>query len=222
MSQDIDRKELTRDPLQDGFFVAVDYVHRHQREFILGTVAFLVVVAGVAGYIGYSRYTERADAEAFLTADRALQDPGLPQDARMKKGAEAYQSFVDQHPRSELAPAAWMNLARLAWEQKQWDQAAAAFQHAIDLRKTSSVLRTEALLGLGKLREQQGKPAEAKALYGQIDDKFQDARELALGRLALAAGDAKEARAHFQQAVGAQGDPAVTVQAQEELDALPR
>ena len=222
MSADnFDRKDLSHDPLQDAFYVALDYVYRRRRAFILGGVGVLVAVAAGAGYYGYGRFTERSDSEALLQADRALRDPALAAEARTRKGTEAYRNFVETHPRSSLTPAAWMVLARLAWEQQQWEPAAQAFQQVLDHRKTPPVLRTEALLALGKLKEQQGKPAEAKALYEQIGDTFQEVKNLALGRVALAAGDNKQAREYFLQATASPSTTGVVRQAKEALDYLP-
>ena len=222
MSADhFDRKDLSHDPLQDAFYVAVDYVYRRRRGFILAGVGLLVAVAAVAGTYGYLRYTERSDSEALMTADRALHDPAVAPEVRTRQGTEAYRNFVETHPRSSLAPAAWLTLGRLAWEQKQWEPAAQAFQQVLDHRKTSPLLRTEALLALGKLKEQQGKLAEAKALYEQIPDSFQDVKQLALGRAALASGDAKQAREHFLQAAASQGNTGLTQQARQALDYLP-
>ena len=222
MSQDhFDRKDLTHDPLQEWFFETYDYVQKRIKLFILGGLGVVVVVVAVGGYIGYTRYTDRVDSEEYLKAERVLQDPALAQDARLKKGSDAFRVFVEQHPRSALAPAAWLTVARLAWEQKQWDQAADAFQHVVDSRKSSPLMRTQALLGLGKAKEQQGKPAEAKAFYEKISDDFSDVKQLALGRAALADGDLKGAREHFLQA--AAGQPSsISLQAKEALDALPQ
>jgi predicted negative regulator of RcsB-dependent stress response len=221
MSADFDRKDLAHDPLQDAFYAAVDYVYRRRRGFILAGVSLLVAFAAVSGYLGYARYSERTDSEALLKADRILRDPALNPDARTRQGTEAYRNFVETHPRSSLAPAAWLTLGRLAWEQKQWDPAGQAFQKVLDQRQTPPMLRTEALLALGKLKEQQGKLAEAKALYDQIGDSFQDVKQLALGRAALAGGDAKQAREHFLQAAASPASNGVTQQAKEALDFLP-
>ena len=222
MSADhFDRKELTHDPLQDAFDLAVDYVYRRRRAFIFGGVGLLVAVAAVGGYFSYSRYSERSDSEVLLQADRSLHDPAVAAEVRTRQGTEAYRNFVETHPRSTLAPAAWLTLGRLAWEQKQWEPAGQAFQQVLDHRKTSPLLRTEALLALGKLKEQQGKLAEAKSLYEQVGDGFQDVKQLALGRVALAAGDAKQAREHFLQAAASPTPNGVTQQAKEALDFLP-
>ena len=220
-SNNVDRKELARDPFQEAFYAAADYVYRRSRLFILAGTALLVGVAAIAGYYVYDRYTERADSAALLQADFILQDATLAADVRARKAVEAYREFVTVHPGSALAPVAWMEIAGLAWDQQQWEAAGQAFQQVLDHRKTPAVLRTEALLGLGQLREQQGKPAEAKALFGQIGDSFQDARQLELGRIALAAGDTKQAREYFLQASATPANNSVTILARQALDYLP-
>lgn len=220
-ANDFDRKELTRDPFQETFYAVADYVYRRSRVFILAGAGLLIALAAGAGYYAYDRYTERADSEALLQADSVSRDASLAGEVRARKGVEAYRNFVSMHPGSSLAPVAWMAIARLAWEQQQWEAAGQAFQQVLDHRKTPPVLRTEALLGLGGLKEQQGKLAEAKALYLQIGDSYQDARQLELGRVALAAGDIKQAREYFLQASAAPANNSVMIQARQALDYLP-
>ncbi|MFI5399792.1 MAG: tetratricopeptide repeat protein [SAR324 cluster bacterium] len=220
-SNNFDRKELSRDPFQETFYAVADYVYRRGRMFILAGAGLLVALAAVSGYYAYTRYTERADAAALLQADGVLHDASLADDVRVRTGAEAYRKFVYTRPGSALAPVAWMALARLAWDQRQWEAAGQAFQQVLDHRKTPAVLRTEALLGLGQLKEQEGKPAEAKALYEQIGDSFQDARQLELGRAALAAGNTQQAREYFLQASAGAANSSVTIQARQALDYLP-
>lgn len=217
----IDRKELQHDAFRDAAFAFIDYMYQRRLRFILGGIALVVIVAGAVGGYSYLAYTERVDSEAMLQAERMLNDPAATPEARQRSAVPAFQAFVEQHPRSSLAPVAWLYIARLAYEQNQYDRAAQAFQHVLDAGRTAALLRTEALVGLAKVKEAQGKSAEAAPLYEQIGEGFNDLKELSLGRAALAADKIKEARQHFLQAVGAQGYAGVTTQAQEALDYLP-
>jgi predicted negative regulator of RcsB-dependent stress response len=217
----IDRKELEHDPYRDIVFELIDYVYARRRWFILGAIALLAIAGAAGGGYVYFQRAERIEAEALMAAMRTLDDPSQTQEARMNGAAQAFRAFVETHPRSGLTPIAWLVLARIAWEQKQFEPAAQAFQHVLDERKSSPLLRAEALVGLGKLKEAQGKPAEAISLYQQMGDSFQDLKQLSLGRAALASGNVKEAREHFLQAAGAQGYTGVTIQAREALEFLP-
>lgn len=220
-SDRIDRKELEHDPYRDVVFELIDYVYTWRRWFILGGIALVLIIGAGAGGYFYTQRAERIEAEALMVATRTLENPAVTQDARLSGAAQAFRAFVESHPRSSLAPVAWLYLARIAWEQKQFDPAAQAFQHVLDDRKSSPLLRAQALVGLGKLKEAQGKTAEAISLYMQMGDGFQDLKQLSLGRAALASGNVKEAREHFLQAAGAQGYNGVTLQAREALDFLP-
>jgi predicted negative regulator of RcsB-dependent stress response len=217
----IDRKELQHDAFRDAVFEFIDYMYQRRLKFVLGGIAVFVVVAGAIGGYAYVVHTERVDSEALLQAVRVLNDPATGQEARRKSAAPAFHAFVEQHPRSSLAPVAWLYIARLAYEQTQLEPAAQAFQHVLDNGKTPPLLRTQALVGLAKVKEAQGKPAEAAPLYEQIGAGFQDLKQLYLGRAALAAGKVKEAREHFLQAAGEQGYTGITTQAREALDYLP-
>jgi predicted negative regulator of RcsB-dependent stress response len=217
----IDRKELQHDAYRDAMFAFVDYVYQRRSRFVLASIALVVIVAGGLGGYSYLTYTERTESEALLQAVRALNDPSASAEARQKGAGAALQAFVEQHPRASLAPVAWLYLARMAYDQNQLDRAAAAFQRVLDHGKTPALLRTEALVGLAKVKEAQGKAAEAGPLYEQIGQGFQDLKELSLGRAALAAGKVKEAREHFLLAAGAQGYTGITIQAKEALDYLP-
>ena len=216
-----DRKELQHDPFRDVAFEFIHFVYEQRRWFIGGGIALFAIVALVAGGLAYQRHAEREESEALLQATRTMRNTSTTPEAKWTAGTKAFQAFVAEYPRSALAPVAWLYLARIAWEQKELDRSAQAFQHVLDHRKVTPLLRTEALVGLGKIKEAQGKPAEAKAHYEQIGEGFQDLKQLSLGRAALAAGDLQAAREHFLQAAGAQGYTGVTIQAREALDFLP-
>lgn len=230
MSADhFDRKQLEHDPYRDAMFAAVQYVYARRRQFILGAVSFLAIAAAGLGGYAYLVHTESVESDAFAAATELLQanlPPGFQgnapsQEERFKAASAAFQSFLATHPRASLAPAAWLYLARIAWEQKRFDEAATDFQHVLDHGKSTSLMKAQALLGLGNLKEAQGKPAEAIALFERMAEQFQDLKQLSLGRAALAAGNPTEAREHFLQAANGESNPGVMLQAKEELNYLP-
>ena len=132
------------------------------------------------------------------------------------------QAFVKGNPDSRLTPAALTYLARFAFDRKEWDQAEAAYKKALAHPRLEPVQRAIVLLGLGKVREAQGKPGEAQAFFDQIADKhFDDLKAYANGTADLAAGKAESARKQFQAAATGQPPSALTGWAKDALDYLP-
>jgi predicted negative regulator of RcsB-dependent stress response len=193
------KDELRHDPLQDWFFHAVDYVHKRRRWFIAGGVAVAVVVAAGAGYALYATIHAQRVAARFNAAEARFLDASLPEADRIARSREAFRSFLEDYGASALAPYAWMHLARIAAQEKAFEEAEAAFRSAIDHAATPSSLRAIAQTALAKLYEDRGQLERSAQIYRALTgEPFGDLAEFSLARLALAQQDAKQARTHLE------------------------
>jgi predicted negative regulator of RcsB-dependent stress response len=193
------KDELRQDPFKDWFFHAVDYVHKRRKRFIAGgTAALVIVVAGVALWVG-QRLSAQRMAERFNEAERiALNTIANPKDAA-KQARDAFQAFVDDYPDAALSPYAWMRLASLAGADGDAAAAEKALRRILDSGRAPGSLRAVAATALAKLYEDRGERTKSEELYrGLEQEPFGDLAEYSLGRLALADRKAEEARQHFQ------------------------
>jgi predicted negative regulator of RcsB-dependent stress response len=190
--------------------------------FIVTGVAVLAVLLAAGGWYLQRERAAGEEAAAFAAAERPLLDPRLATGEREKQTQAAFQAFVAAYPDARLTPAAWIYLARFAADAKTYDKAEAAYQKALAQGGIDPILRVVALVGLGKLRESQGKPEQAQAFYDQIGDKnFEHLKAYVSGSAALAAGKPEQARKQFQAAASGQPPSAVTLWARDALDYLP-
>ncbi len=220
--QRIDKEELRHDAFRDTMFDTIGYLHQHLRWVVGAVIAFVVIVAGGIGYYVYEQSVAQSESAAFYRAEKLLTQTAVAPDERVKQTESAMQAFVKANAGSRLTPAALTYLARIAFERKAWDQAEAAYQKALAHPRLEPVQRAVVLLGLGKVREAQGKPQEAQAFFDQIADKhFGDLKAYAIGTADLAAGKSETARKQFQAAATAQPATAVTGWAKDALDYLP-
>jgi predicted negative regulator of RcsB-dependent stress response len=207
MARDFDRKALKEDVFQDTLFRVVDWVYQRRRWFIGGISAVLVLVAGGVGYYQWNSSRVQAQFARFYQAERTAVEAEPDDAARLAKARAAFEGFLAEHPRSRLAPVAWMHVARLAWEQQEYAAAREAYTAALNHAAASPVQRDLARIGLAKVAEAQGElEASAEQLRAVSDTAFKDLRALNLGRIALARQQPQEAREHFEQvARGATG-----------------
>jgi predicted negative regulator of RcsB-dependent stress response len=220
--QRIDKEELRHDAFRDSMFDAIDYLHKHLRLMIAAAVCAVVIAAGGIGYYAYLQKQAEVESAAFHDAEKPLIQPNVANDDRIKQTEAAMQGFVKGFPNSRLAPAALTYMARFAFEHKEWDKVETAYRRALAHPKIEPVQRAVVLLGLGKLKEAQGKPQEAAAFFDQIADKrFEDLKAYAGGTADLAAGKADAARKQFQLAATSQPPTVVSGWAKDALDYLP-
>ena len=98
--------------------------------------------------------------------------------------------------------AAWLEAGELEIQAKRTKEAARAFEMTQHHKAATSLQQVLAVVGLGKLAEQQGKPEEAQGFYESLQDEFTDIREYNLARVLLAQGDREAARQHLQTVIG--------------------
>jgi predicted negative regulator of RcsB-dependent stress response len=216
------KEELRHDFVQDSLYATVDFLQRNLKWVIAGAAAVIIAVAGGIGYYVYAQYKANQESAAFYAAEKLLAQSDKKLEERLNQAESAFAEFVKTHPDSPLAPAAHTYLARFAFERKEYGKAEEAYQRALGHARLDSVQRSIVLLALGKLREAQGKPAEALTFYDRISDKrFEEAKAYAIGTAEMAAGKTEAARKQFQLAVTGQPGTSVFTWAKEALDYLP-
>jgi len=218
----LSKEELRHDMVQDTLLESIDYLQHHLKWVVAVAAVAVVVVAGGIGYYTYTQQAAQQQSAAYYSAEKLLAQSNVSAEDRVKQTESALQAFLKANADSRLAPAAYGYLARFAFERKDYAGAEAAYKSALSHAKIDTVQRTIVLLGLGKLMEAQGKPAEALPYFNQIADKhFDDAKAYAIGSADLAAGKAEDARKQFQQAVTGQPGTSVATWAKDALDYLP-
>ena len=218
----ISKEELRHDVFRDSMFDGIDFLYKHLKIVIVSVVAVVVIAAAAIGYYAYSQQVAERESADFSTAEKILSLPGLSKEERIKRTDQALTVFLKDNPRSHLAPAAYIYIARFAVELKDYVKADANYEKALSDSHLDPVQRAVVLLSLGKLRVTQGKPAEAQAFLDQVTDKrFEDAKAYTAGTALLAAGKPDEARKQFQIAATAQPSSSITGWAKDALDYLP-
>lgn len=198
----IDIKALKHDAFRDKMLELANYGYKH-RFWVAGVVAVLIAATGLGfGYRAYLDYAAGQEAEAFHAAERVLSDPGLAPEKRAAAAEKALGAFLENHPGGSLAPFAWMYLAQLHWQDKEYPAARAAYEKAREHGRATAFTRQLAAIGLARLLEGEGKLAEAAALIRTLPDQpYGDLKAYSLGRLAAADKKPEEARKQFEKVV---------------------
>lgn len=198
----IDIKALKRDAFREKVLEVAGYAYKH-RYWAGGVVLLLVVVTGLGfGFRAYQDYTARQEAEAYYGAERVLSDPGLDGAKRNAAGKKALGAFLEAHSGGSLAPFAWMHLAQIHWEEKNFPAAHTAYRQAREHDDATALTRQLAAIGEARLLEAEGKLAEAAALIRTLPDAaYADLKAFSLGRLAAAGKKPEEARKQFEKVV---------------------
>lgn len=208
-STKITRKAMKDDAFRDTIFWLIDWAYKQRIWLISGGVALLVAVAAGLGMYYYHEAGLRTETERFYEAERTAGRPDANDTQRAAQGRKAFEAFVKDYPSSDLASVAWMHIAALAWEQKDYGAVRKAYQAVLSDSDSSSAQRDLAHLGLAKLDEQQGHLKEAVKEYKAVSDgPYQELKAFNLGRVAAAEHEDAQARQYFQQAAqAAPGSP---------------
>lgn len=218
----LSKEELRHDAFRDTMFEGIDYLQKHLKMVIGGTAIVMVLVAAGIGYYTWQQSVAQEESADFNAAEKVLAQTNLSKDERIKQTDTAMSAFLKAHPGSRLAVDAHVYIGRLAFEQKDYAKAEAAYQAALSDSHVQPVQRAIVLLSLARIRIAQGKPADAQVFLDQVTDKrFEDAKAYVQGTANLAAGKAAEAKKQFQLAATAQPQSPVTGWAKDALDFLP-
>lgn len=217
-----DRKSLKEDAIQDTLFWLIDWAHKRLMWIVSLATAIVVIAGGGYGYLLYQDSLQLSQAEAYYQFLRQAAQPELSTQERKTKEKEAYESFLQGHPGSNLAPVAWLNLARLAWERGDLEEARRTFQLAAAHNHSSAAQQDIARLGLARIEEAQGNIDASEAHLRSLSDQpYDELKAYQLGRLASARNQNEEARRQFQKV--SQGEPgsALAEWARQQLDYRP-
>ena len=218
----LNRKALKEDVYQDTMFWAIEWMY--QRRVLLGSLVTVVVVGVTAGfaYYFYQRFVDRELAGKFYQAERIERGPDLTEDQIKKSIREGYQAFLKEYPQAKLAPVAWLNLARFAWEEKDPKTAREAFQSVLDHSKSTSAQQDIAHLGIAKIEESQGELDASASNYNLLPDQpYEELKAYNLGRIASIRNQSDEARIQFEKAARNSLDSSLARWARERLDYRP-
>lgn len=218
----LSKEELRHDAVQDTLLESVEFLRKHLAWVIGISAAVVVIGAAALGYYTYRQHVAQQQSAEFYEAEKLLNQPNVALEERIKQTEAAMAAYAKANPGSRLTPAAYTYMARFAFERKDIAGAEADLQKALAHPETDAVQRAVVLLSLGKLREAQGKPADALTYFNQIDEKrFPDAKAYAIGTAELAMGKAEDARKQFQIAATQQPSTPVSAWAKDALDYLP-
>jgi len=230
--------ELTRremkgpDKFQVAAAEAAEWAARRQKTIVAAAVAILAIVAGV---IGVTSWLDARKASAggalYHAADVASGEissvplPGIDrpifptQEAKYRAQIAAAAQVRDEHGGTRAAVTASLleGSARLAL--KEWDAAAAAFQHYLSEAPASDELRFGAFDGLARAQEAKGDLAAAAKTWEQAAGIafFKDRATLERARVLAKAGNADEAKKALESVPK---DGPLAAEAQERLSRL--
>lgn len=218
----LDRKALKEDPYQDAAFWLIDWIY--QRRALIGslvTAVVLVVVAGFAYYF-YQRSVDKELAGKFYQAERIQPGSDLTEEQTRESLREGYRAFLKENPQARLAPVAWLNLARFAWEEKEPKTAREAFQAVQAHAKSTQAQQDIARLGIAKIEEAQGNLEASATQYNLLPDQpYEELKAYNLGRIASMRKQSDEARIQFEKAARNSSESSLARWAREQLDYRP-
>ncbi|MDR1609193.1 MAG: tetratricopeptide repeat protein [Deltaproteobacteria bacterium] len=200
-NKQVNIKKLLR--TEDAFLTtserAYNYYLTHTRQFILGAVGFVIIVAAFFIFVNVRNNNLLKAAEASQAAI-ASPDPG--------SAILALGEVIEKYPSSPSARAATLALAQAQAEAKNYAQAVEILEKFVaDLKPWESGLKNLALISLGQLYEEQNDLDKASRNYraaqalakgtsssDQGDAAIQSELTLSIGRVLEAVGQKDEAK----------------------------
>ena len=157
--------------------------------------------------------SDRAD-EALCWQGRCEEQDGQDPAARAAKASATYKTFIQRYPKSELLPDVLVDLAKLEFEAKQYDQVIASMTGLVgeDLKKPmeSPALRERALYLLGWSYNKTNKAALSAKVFEEMGKVAKAGGGVMTASAAFQAGEARmqmkeypAALEHFSKAVAA-------------------
>jgi len=218
----VDRKSLKEDAVQDSIFRLIDWVYRHRTLFITSALA-LASLAALAVSLQYMKTQSRLEENlAFHEAEKLLDAEGKDNLTRLNDSEDAFKKFIDSHGESPLAPAAMMQLARIAWDTEDVAKSERYLMKVLEHPETEATTRSLALSSLGTLSEFRGELDKAAEHYKSIqNDGFPQLKSYHLGRLAAEKSEPNEARKYFDEVVKDQPNSVIGQWAKQLLEYLP-
>jgi TolA-binding protein len=161
------KKDLLKKP--DEFMAvserAINWAREHQGITLLAaSCCVLLIVAIIVGKMVYSSYEEKKR----LAFQEAANIAALPD--KSAQAMEALQAFLKKYGGSDLAPLARVSLARLYFEQGQYDKALELYNDALSGLKKRPEIKPLAVLASAFTYEAKGATQKAVEVLLSIKD----------------------------------------------------
>ncbi len=104
------------------------------------------------------------------------QDPKAAPDNQYEQAIAKYRKLIAKYPKARLTPQIYFQIGRLEEMRKNFDGARAVFKEAAEAFKDNNSIVADAMSRAGLSFEQQGKPADAVAIYTEIVKIFPKTR----------------------------------------------
>ena len=182
MAQKVTRKELLKKP--DEFTAAsergLNWVREHQGlSLLVASCCVLAIIALIVGKMIYSSYEEKKRL-VFQEAANLAASPD-----KSNQAVEALKAFINRYGGSDLDPLARISLARLYFENGQYDKALGQYESALPGVGSQPEIKPLTTLGLAFCYEVKGSEQKAiDALLSIKDDPANYLQEEVLFQLA--------------------------------------
>lgn len=194
------RKALKEDIVQETLFLLIDWGFKKRWWLIAFVSVVLIVGAAGFGYVQIKEARARNEAERYAEIEQDAAKKQLSPAEREERSRARYEAFIDEYPNSTLAPPAWMNLARIAWDKGNLIEAEKAFKAVNDHPRSTLSQKDLSVLGLARLAEKNGDLAKAEGYFKSLSEPaYGDLKFYHLGRIAAERKDLKAARQHFER-----------------------
>ena len=172
---------------------ALNYIKAHQKNFILGGVLFVIILASL---IGWSLYIQSVSHKASILYSQAIQE----KDSTKKIGL--FKDVVLQYPNSSSAQLARVSLSKENFAQKNYDQVIADLEPVTHVGKDMAFLRILAFHNIATAYEMKGDWEKAIVYYQKAvadsQNRTQDLSRYHLARAYENSGNKKQAREFYQ------------------------
>ena len=192
------KQALRTDAFQQLAARTIVWGKAHLKLLISSAVVMLMLGVGYAIYEARLSASLQRQGLELTKVETLLQDETKSEALRIADAQERLQDFVKQHPRSMLAPGAWMRIAGLAWRKNDVSMAEKAFGSVREHRQSDDLLRVLATVGLAKIHLRQNNLKKGADLLNTLpEDAHAEFKHYHLGQLALKQEKWGEAMLHF-------------------------
>jgi predicted negative regulator of RcsB-dependent stress response len=202
----VTRKELLKG--EDEFVSlssrAAQYVSAHLKQIQYLTFSILIIILIALGISFYLRHLNKKALAAYNRAYRSLVSDSSPEatEDTIKRSVEEFDKLIRKYGRTKMATLAVPQLAYLAYDQGNYDEAISLYQMYLKREKSDSIYASMAHFGLAAVYEAKGDYQSAISHLKKIVDEGHDfLREEALfslGRVYALSGQREMSRETFK------------------------
>jgi hypothetical protein len=237
-----ERHHLKENELAVSLRRARTTAEQYRREIVLGTVALLLVLAGIVGYAVWKGRTDSQASERLAEGMAIMDAPVAPpptagtppappvpgtyasQRAKLEAALPKFIAAADAYPSTNSGIAARYHAASILASLGRSSEAVSRYDDVI-ARAGDAVYGQMARLGKADALVLGGKYDEALAIYRELAARKDgslpvDAILMQLGRACLAAGKTQEAKQAFTRIVDEYPESTYLTDARRELDSL--